>query len=302
MVDLSYPTSQERRGRVQGGGQISPTLTTESIPSVIEFGDENKFSFIYEIDGVYYRIRIRKLTPRECWRLMGFTDEDFERAAYDIKSIKEDILCSARLKDMIEKRSQKDTETYALNITNALQEQGITSTEWMQYQSEQEQGKSQYVNIALKVLGKTERKECAINIIKCLENMETLYTLMKELDQHHMAIIELEEKGKRNTERYMKITLEENLSLEKLYTILTVIEPIIELKIFTCTLQQVNIQGHIVSSVDLLKNMEVSISNLKMEGMYTRVSQSQLYKEASNSIVKNVLMAIFGQMIGEQDA
>lgn len=24
--------------------------------------------------------RIRKLTPRECWRLMGFSDEDFEKA------------------------------------------------------------------------------------------------------------------------------------------------------------------------------------------------------------------------------
>lgn len=23
---------------------------------------------------------VRKLTPRECWRLMGFTDEDFEKA------------------------------------------------------------------------------------------------------------------------------------------------------------------------------------------------------------------------------
>ena len=27
------------------------------------------------------RYRIRKLTPRECWRLMGYTDEDFDRAA-----------------------------------------------------------------------------------------------------------------------------------------------------------------------------------------------------------------------------
>lgn len=25
--------------------------------------------------------RIRKLTPLECWRLMGFSDEDFNRAA-----------------------------------------------------------------------------------------------------------------------------------------------------------------------------------------------------------------------------
>ena len=28
-----------------------------------------------------YDYRIRKLTPRECWRLMGFGDEDFEKAA-----------------------------------------------------------------------------------------------------------------------------------------------------------------------------------------------------------------------------
>ena len=26
------------------------------------------------------QVRIRKLTPRECWRLMGFTDEDFDKA------------------------------------------------------------------------------------------------------------------------------------------------------------------------------------------------------------------------------
>lgn len=27
------------------------------------------------------KLRIRKLTPKECWRLMGFDDEDFEKAA-----------------------------------------------------------------------------------------------------------------------------------------------------------------------------------------------------------------------------
>lgn len=26
------------------------------------------------------QVRIRKLTPRECYRLMGFDDEDFDRA------------------------------------------------------------------------------------------------------------------------------------------------------------------------------------------------------------------------------
>lgn len=35
---------------------------------------------MYEIDGEIYLIRIRKLIPLECWRLMGFTDEDFYKA------------------------------------------------------------------------------------------------------------------------------------------------------------------------------------------------------------------------------
>lgn len=30
---------------------------------------------------LYDGLRIRKLTPRECWRLMGFTDEAFDKAA-----------------------------------------------------------------------------------------------------------------------------------------------------------------------------------------------------------------------------
>lgn len=71
---MSYPNSLTRRGRVIENGKICPTLTTESIPNVLE-------KFIYEIDGETYLVRIRKLTPRECWRLMGFTDEDYDKAA-----------------------------------------------------------------------------------------------------------------------------------------------------------------------------------------------------------------------------
>ena len=33
---------------------------------------------VKEIEGS--NLRIRKLTPKECWRLMGFDDEDFEKA------------------------------------------------------------------------------------------------------------------------------------------------------------------------------------------------------------------------------
>lgn len=64
--DASYPDSKTRRGRVQEGGDVTPTITAQ--------GGEN-------INYVETQYRIRKLTPRECWRLMGYTDEDFEKAA-----------------------------------------------------------------------------------------------------------------------------------------------------------------------------------------------------------------------------
>lgn len=35
----------------------------------------------YFVGGNMNNLRIRKLTPKECWRLMGFTDEEFNRAA-----------------------------------------------------------------------------------------------------------------------------------------------------------------------------------------------------------------------------
>lgn len=65
MADFNYPDSKTRRGRVQGNGQISPTITSEG-------------SGICKVETEY---RIRKLTPRECWRLMDFKDEDFNKAA-----------------------------------------------------------------------------------------------------------------------------------------------------------------------------------------------------------------------------
>lgn len=63
-VDLAYPDSETRRGRVQP--QRSNTLTTSDNLGVL-VDDET--------------IQIRKLTPKECWRLQGFTDEQFDKAA-----------------------------------------------------------------------------------------------------------------------------------------------------------------------------------------------------------------------------
>lgn len=60
-VNLAHPNSKTRRGRV--GKQIANTLLTGESQGVVEPS-----------------FRIRKLTPRECWRLQGFPDWAFDKA------------------------------------------------------------------------------------------------------------------------------------------------------------------------------------------------------------------------------
>ena len=60
-VNLSHPNSKTRRGRV--GKQVANTLLTGESQGVVEPD-----------------FRIRKLTPRECWRLQGFPDWAFDKA------------------------------------------------------------------------------------------------------------------------------------------------------------------------------------------------------------------------------
>lgn len=60
-VNLSYPNSKTRRGRVGEG--IANTLATGDSQGV-----------------VMPNFRIRKLTPKECWRLQGFPDWAFDKA------------------------------------------------------------------------------------------------------------------------------------------------------------------------------------------------------------------------------
>ncbi len=50
----------------------------------IEMSDReyaNTITTVQKDSMVTNGLRIRKLTPKECWRLMGFDDEDFEKAA-----------------------------------------------------------------------------------------------------------------------------------------------------------------------------------------------------------------------------
>ena len=119
VCDLSYPNSKTRRGRVQENGKVSPTLTAARqdicyIEPKLDFvggigdkdwvGDNKKLSRNYPQGNRVYNskgiacsqtsnggglggstglyltnYRIRKLTPRECFRLMGMRDDDIDK-------------------------------------------------------------------------------------------------------------------------------------------------------------------------------------------------------------------------------
>ena len=112
-VDCSFPTSNTRRGRVQHG--ISQTLPASGpcIGVAIKSKDKRLKKLVDNTDFVEGEVlnmdlynqktnkeisqtltdpchnsqrlfdgfRIRKLTPKECWRLMGFDDSDFDKAS-----------------------------------------------------------------------------------------------------------------------------------------------------------------------------------------------------------------------------
>ena len=110
-INLEQPNSKTRRGRVGKG--VAQTLTTSCNQAVIEPiicasrgrnpnnpksrvpGEPTKQMLEFNRSGCSNTLttvqkdnyvlettqRVRKLTPLECWRLMGFSDDDFRKAA-----------------------------------------------------------------------------------------------------------------------------------------------------------------------------------------------------------------------------
>ena len=90
-VNVSYPTSKTRRGRV--GKQVAQTLQAGEVNQGVVIDDTQNFDGVRTYEGIaptlrsgrsglktMSGLRIRKLTPLEVWRLQGFTDEQFYKA------------------------------------------------------------------------------------------------------------------------------------------------------------------------------------------------------------------------------
>ena len=65
-ADISFPNGYNKSNRVHDECPAINLTTTKN-------------SFVYKENQI--PLRIRKLTPKECWRLMGFDDEDFDKAS-----------------------------------------------------------------------------------------------------------------------------------------------------------------------------------------------------------------------------
>lgn len=110
VLNIAFPGSKTRRARVIDHGETTPTLDTGCTLGVVQVGQiygtdkepnpqagrvyseegispcldtcsgGNRMPKIEEIDAD--NIRIRRLTPKECFRLQGWTDDFFDKAQF----------------------------------------------------------------------------------------------------------------------------------------------------------------------------------------------------------------------------
>lgn len=79
-VNFSVPNSKTRRGRV--GQEITNTLDTSCNQGIFVQVSEELVAYAVWYEKYQCYIAIRKLTPRECFRLQGWSDDYFEKAQF----------------------------------------------------------------------------------------------------------------------------------------------------------------------------------------------------------------------------
>lgn len=79
-VNLSVPGSKTRRGRV--GQEIANTLDTSCNQGIFVQVSDDLIVYAVWYEKYQCYIAIRRLTPKECFRLQGWTDDYFEKAQF----------------------------------------------------------------------------------------------------------------------------------------------------------------------------------------------------------------------------
>ena len=79
-VNLSVPGSKTRRGRV--GKEVANTLDTSCNQGIFAKVSDELIVYAVWYEKYQCYIAIRKLTPKECFRLQGWSDDYFEKAQF----------------------------------------------------------------------------------------------------------------------------------------------------------------------------------------------------------------------------
>lgn len=150
-INMEQPNSKTRRGRVGHG--VAQTIMTACHQVVVE-AERTPLKFLgrngKKTDGDYAfcvdtsqtggiketysdgSLRIRKLTPKECWRLMGFDDSDFEKAEQVNSnsqlykqagnSIVVDVLCAIfeKMREVIEMQIVKEEKIVTIETDHMI--------------------------------------------------------------------------------------------------------------------------------------------------------------------------------------
>lgn len=70
--EINFGKQHRQGNRIYSSDAIAMALVASPL------GIAGDYSYLYKIGGE--KMRIRKLTPKECFRLMGFDDESFHKA------------------------------------------------------------------------------------------------------------------------------------------------------------------------------------------------------------------------------
>jgi DNA (cytosine-5)-methyltransferase 1 len=83
VVRGNYSPSGHNASRIVDKNGLSPTVMENhgTVTAVVVGEKEYSQKSLEKVVVTNQPLRIRKLTPKECWRLMGFSDEDFDKAS-----------------------------------------------------------------------------------------------------------------------------------------------------------------------------------------------------------------------------
>lgn len=250
--------------------------------------------------------KIRRLTPRECFRLMDFPDNFYKTIDFNnttnsqgiLLSLqnKKDIKWNAKELDVIEKQKLKEC------VCSTIKDGTNTVMKIMSLNTHTEEIQNAQLKIAVEMF---TAKDIAQNTTILTENGAILYLVknnnQKSVNKHDKKFLILEEKeglekkGNHYTDYYMRFILEENLKEVSISTILTTIQTIMICLTYIYSIPKENTISVILSYKNSQKNfLKGELLNLKMGG--TILSDSQLYKQAGNSIVVAVLASIINKL------